>query len=193
MNDAASDIHPPHRDDDRQLTDAAVLAKTGKTWSEWFSILDAAGADQMDHRRIVAYLSRAHVVSPWWQQMVTVTYEQERVRRLKQSPMDDFQVSASKTVAAPVAAAYRSWVDPDRRRIWLDADLDISRAIPDRSLQVAFKAGTGTVDVDFHPRLDGTSQVALQHSGLPDAEAAESMRAFWARALDRLTALFAKE
>ena len=45
MNDAASDIHPPHRDDDRQLTDAAVLAKTGKTWSEWFSILDAAGAD----------------------------------------------------------------------------------------------------------------------------------------------------
>ena len=179
--------------DDRQLTDAAVVAKTGKTWSEWFSILDAAGAEQMDHRSIVAYLSRAHVVSPWWQQMVTVTYEQERVRRLKQSPMDDFQVSASKNVAATVEDAYRAWVDTARRLAWLEVDLDIRRAIPGRSLNIAWSDGKGTVDVDFHARMDGSCQVAVQHCGLPDGEAAESMRVFWAGALDRLAATFARE
>jgi len=27
-----------------RLSDAAVQAKTGKTWQEWFAVLDAAGA-----------------------------------------------------------------------------------------------------------------------------------------------------
>ena len=175
--------------DDRQLTDAAVLAKTGKTWAEWFAILDAAGAEQMDHRQIVAYLYRAHVVSPWWQQMVTVTYEQERARRLKQSQMDGFSVSASKTVSAPVETVYLAWTDPERRKAWLDADLAVKRAIPDRSLEVALPGEKGSVEVELRPRFDGGCQVVLQHTGLADAEAAEAMRAFWAAGLERLAAL----
>jgi hypothetical protein len=39
-----------------RLSDAAVEAKTGKTWQEWFSVFDAAGARQMHHQRIAAYL-----------------------------------------------------------------------------------------------------------------------------------------
>ena len=39
-----------------RLSDAAVQAKTGKTWQEWFAVLDAAGARAMDHQSIAAYL-----------------------------------------------------------------------------------------------------------------------------------------
>lgn len=188
MNDAASTTPPDRYHDDRQLSDAAVVAKTGKTWSEWFAILDKAGAEQMDHGQIVAYLSRAHVVSPWWQQMVTVTYEHERIQRLRQEQMDDYQAIARKTVGASAGLAYQSWFDPLRRAGWLSLDLDLRRAIPNRSLHIAWTDGKTFVDVDFHPRIDGTCQVAVQHLGLSDSEQAETMKAYWAAALERLAA-----
>ncbi len=34
-----------------RMSDAAVQAKTGKNWRQWFEILDAAGARKMDHTR----------------------------------------------------------------------------------------------------------------------------------------------
>jgi hypothetical protein len=58
-----------------RMSDAAVQAKTGKTWDEWFKILDKAGGKKMNHKEIVAYLSEKYGVGPWWRQMVTVTYE----------------------------------------------------------------------------------------------------------------------
>ena len=61
-----------------RMSDAAVQASTGKIWKEWFAILDKAGARKMDHKQIVAYLVKHHKVGPWWQQMVTVIYEQAR-------------------------------------------------------------------------------------------------------------------
>ena len=52
-----------------RMSDAAVQSKTGKTWPEWFKVLDAAGARKMSHQQIVAVLSKQHGVGPWWQQM----------------------------------------------------------------------------------------------------------------------------
>jgi len=61
------------------VSNEAVRAKTGKTWPDWFAILDKAGARKMDHKQIVAYLNEHHQVGPGWQQMVTVGYEQARI------------------------------------------------------------------------------------------------------------------
>ena len=54
--------------------DDAVKKATGKTWTEWFTILDQAGAQKMNHRQIVTLLRDQHGVGSWWQQMVTVGY-----------------------------------------------------------------------------------------------------------------------
>lgn len=59
-------------------SDAAVRVRTGKTWPEWFAFLDAAGAENMTHQQIIAYLIDEHEISSWWQQMVALTYEQAR-------------------------------------------------------------------------------------------------------------------
>ena len=49
-----------------RLSDAAVEAKTGKPWQEWFGVLDAAGARQMDHQSIAAHLYKHLGVPGWW-------------------------------------------------------------------------------------------------------------------------------
>ncbi|HEY4156870.1 MAG TPA: hypothetical protein VGM29_02190, partial [Polyangiaceae bacterium] len=40
------------------VTSEAVARRTGKNWAEWFALLDAAGAETMDHKGIVAVLAQ---------------------------------------------------------------------------------------------------------------------------------------
>ncbi|MBZ5536330.1 MAG: hypothetical protein LAO31_10280 [Acidobacteriia bacterium] len=88
-----------------RMSDEAVQGKAGRTWKEWFSILDAAGARKMNHKEIVAYLSSKHKVGSWWRQMVTVGYEQARgMRELHQKP-GGYEISVSKTI--PVSPSVR--------------------------------------------------------------------------------------
>ena len=61
-----------------RMSDAAVKSKTGKTWAEWFTLLDKAGGKKLDHKALVAHLDKRHRVDPWWRQMVAVSYEQAR-------------------------------------------------------------------------------------------------------------------
>jgi hypothetical protein len=43
--------------------------------------------------------------------MVTVGYEQVTGRRVKNQKTDGFEISVSKTIAAPVAVAFEAWKD----------------------------------------------------------------------------------
>ena len=49
-----------------RVSDAAVQAKTGKTWAEWFKVLDAAGAQKLTHKEIAAFLYEKLKVPGWW-------------------------------------------------------------------------------------------------------------------------------
>jgi hypothetical protein len=96
-------------------SDEAVRRRTGRGWQEWFEILDRAGAKDMDHKSIVAYLKENHAISSWWQQQVTVTYEQERGLRKVHQMADGYQISRSKTINVPLSDLYAAWEDEDRR------------------------------------------------------------------------------
>ncbi len=104
-----------------RVSDAAVQAKTGKTWAEWFAVLDAAGAAHMSHKAIVAHLAAHHTLEPWWQQNVTVMYERERGLRDKHQMVDGYQISVSKTIGVSVAALYHACADDALRQTWLPA------------------------------------------------------------------------
>jgi uncharacterized protein YndB with AHSA1/START domain len=180
--------------DPKRMSDEAVRAKTGRTWPEWFAILDAAGAQQMNHKEIVAFLHNEHGVGPWWQQMVTVTYEQARGMRARHQMPDGYQVGATKTIAAPAAALYQACVDPDQRQRWLpDAPLAISKATPGKSIRGAWGDERSRVDVQLYPKGESKTQVTIQHNKLADAESGDRMKAYWAEALERLRALASGE
>jgi hypothetical protein len=59
------------------MSDEAVKAKTGKTWSEWFAVLDKAKAQRMEHKAMAAYQHEKEGVPGWWRQMIAVAYERE--------------------------------------------------------------------------------------------------------------------
>ena len=174
-----------------RMSDDAVKAKTGKTWKQWFAILDRAGAKKMSHQEIVKFLNSEHAVGPWWQQMVTVTYEQQSgLRKAHQRP-DGYQISVSRTLNAPLRSVYQAFANEKRRNNWLGEDgLAIRTATPNKLMRVTWKDGMTTLEVSFAEKATGKSQVVVQHSKLPDAKSAAKMKTYWGGKLDRLRASF---
>ncbi|MBZ5588872.1 MAG: hypothetical protein LAO05_09945 [Acidobacteriia bacterium] len=168
------------------ISDEAVKAGTGKTWPEWFAILDDAHATKLGHKGIVALLAEQERVGPWWRQMVAVAYEQERGMRQKHQTLEGFQLSVSRTVGVPADALFRAWADERARAVWLpSADLTIRRATPPRSLRITWGDGS-TVDVSISARGRTRSRVVVDHKRLRDAEDVGRMKEYWAGALDAL-------
>ena len=142
-----------------RLSDAAVQAKTGKTWQEWFAVLDAAGARAMDHQSIAAHLYQQLRPPPgWWAQMVTVGYEQARGRRQKHQKPSGYEISRSKTFDVPLAKLFAAWQDKRRRGRWLkQAKLVIRKATPNKSLRITWADGKTSVEALFHAKGDNKS------------------------------------
>jgi uncharacterized protein YndB with AHSA1/START domain len=168
-------------------SDEAVKAKTGKTWPEWFAQLDAEGAKKMSHKEIVAVVRGKYGVGPWWQQQVTVVYEQSRGLRDKHETPAGFQASVSRTFNAPAAEVFKAWKEPRTRARWLnEPGLIVRKATPDKSLRITWADGQTSVDVGLYPKGEAKTQVALQHSKLANATAVKRQKAYWAEALARL-------
>ena len=169
-----------------RMSDEAVESKTGKNWNHWFKHLDTAGAKKMSHQEIVAHLSEKHGVRPWWTQMVAVTYEQARGLRDKHEKPGGYEISASRTIDAPVGKAFKAWTDEKTRRKWLPSNLAIRKATANKSLRITWEDGKTSLAVAFVAKGKDRTQVVAQHSKLPDAKAAAKMKTFWAKALNGL-------
>jgi uncharacterized protein YndB with AHSA1/START domain len=170
-----------------RMSDEAVKAKTGKTWKQWFAVIDKAGGKKLSHQDIVKYLKTEHAVGPWWQQMVTVTYEQARgLRDVHQKP-GGYQISVSRTVNVPISMLYHAFANDKARNAWLAEDgLAVRKATANKPMRVTWNDVKTSLEINFYPKGDDKSQVVVQHSKLPNAKAAATMKTFWGKALDRL-------
>jgi uncharacterized protein YndB with AHSA1/START domain len=172
------------------ISDAAVRKATGKGWAGWFTLLDKAGASQMSHKGIVAVLHDRHGVGRWWQQMVTVAYEQARGLREKHQKPDGYEISGNKTVAVPLATLFEAWLDTRIRSRWLsDSRFAIRKATPNKSLRITWVDSATHLDVNFYPKGERRSQVSLNHGKLRSAAQAARMKKYWAGELEKLKAL----
>lgn len=170
-----------------RMSDAAVKAKTGKGWVEWFTLLDKAGAKRLDHKAKVAFLHKRYSLGPWWEQMVAVTYEQVRGLREPHEKPEGYEIARSKTFNVPLSPLYGAWEDPEKRRRWLkDASFTIRKATRHKSLRFPWVDGQTQVVADFYSKGGAKSLVAVQHSKLPRAPAAAQMKAYWAARLAEL-------
>ena len=167
------------------VSDDAVRKATGKGWKDWVALLDKKGARKLDHRAIVALVSAAGA-GPWWQQMVTVGYEQARGLRAKHQKADGFAVSASRTIAAPASRVFRACVDAKERARWLPDALEITTQSEPRTVRARWPDDT-RLSIGISPKGDRT-QITVQHEKLPDEAAAAEMKVYWARRIDALRA-----
>ena len=176
-----------------RMSDEAAKAKTGKTWNEWFTILDKAGGKKMTHKEIVKYLSGEQGVGPWWQQMVTAAYEQRSGLRAEHQKPDGYEISVSRTVKAPLTTLYKAFGNEKRRKQWLPEEGLVERtATANKSMRVTWNDRKTILSISFLPKGEATSQIVVQHGKLPDAKAAAKMKKYWAEALDRLRAMLEK-
>ena len=169
------------------LSVKGVQAKTGKTYSDWFAILDAAGARKMSHKEIVAILHSRYRLGRWWEQKLTITYEHERGLRKKHETQSGYQISVSRTLPFSASQVFRVWRDKKARSKWLINDaLAISTATANRTLRGFWENGKTRVEVGFYPKGQSKCQVVVQHTKLGGSVEASRMKKYWSEALDRL-------
>ncbi len=172
-----------------RMSDAAIKAKTGKDWQQWFEILDKAGATKMSHKEIAEYLYDGRGVPGWWSQTVTVTYEQERGLRKKHERPDGYSVSASRTFEVPISVLYKHWSDEKLRKQWLKDKFIIRKATVNKSMRITWSDNNTNVEVNFYSKGASKSQVAVQHSKLASSAQIERTRSQWKAALERLSSV----
>lgn len=174
-----------------KIGDTAVEAATGKTWAQWFTLLDRAGGRKKTHKEIVAVMAGTYGVVPWWRQMVTVAYEQTRGLRGKHEKPDGFEISRTKTLGSPVGDVFEAFGTARRRVLWLPGERPLVRkATENRSLRITWTDGTN-VEVALHAKGPSKTQVTVQHGRLGTPRAAARLKAYWGSALDRLATYLA--
>jgi len=172
----------------RPYSDEVIRRNTGRTWDDWFALLDAWGAVRRPHPEIARWLQDEHGVGGWWAQGVTVAYEQARgLREPGQRRGGLYEVNATKTVAVPAGRLYEAFADPAVRGRWLpDGAFEVRTARPGRSIRANWEDGSTRLLVAFTARGEAKSQVAVTHERVPDAATADKLKAFWR---ERLAAL----
>ena len=168
------------------VSDAAVKAKTGRTWAQWCAVLDRAKADAMTHREIALMLHAQHELGDWWSQMVTVGYERAKGKRAPNQTVEGFRTSVSRTLTAPVSAVYAAWLDAERRDTWLPRQrFTLRTAIARKSMRITWPDGTD-LQVVFTAKGPRKTVLEVTHAKLAGAAAVRGCKSFWAERLDAL-------
>ena len=173
----------------RRYSDEVVRERTGKTWDEWFAVLDGWGATERSHPEIARWLDAEFGIGGWWSQGVTVEYERERGMRDYYQQGRDYTASASKTVNVPIEKLFDAFADDAARDRWIAGrPLRVRTARPHRSIRFDVDDGAGRVIADFTAKSDAKSMVAIQHERLPDRAATDAAKRWWTERLAALKA-----
>ncbi|MBM7787606.1 DUF4287 domain-containing protein [Tenggerimyces flavus] len=157
----------------------------GRTYAEWFGLLDEWGAPGQEFQEISAWLRQEHQLSAWWAQKLIVEYEQARGIRPAGARKDGtLTVGASKTVNVGVEQLYRA-VTEDRES-WLP-DLELRERTSRTNKSTRFDNADGTrVSFTFEAKDTGKSAIAVEHELIPDPEQAQQLKQFWQQRLAAL-------
>jgi hypothetical protein len=169
-----------------RVGDDVLKQRTGKTWAEWFPILDKAGAKKMNHTQIIDVLQKKFGVPGWWCQMVAVGYEHSRgLRELHQSSAG-FSASVSRTLDVGVKPLFAACADDKKRGAWIiDDKLVISTARPEKTVRGAWD-GASRLEIRFYVKGAAKTQVVIDHMKLASSSDVEKMKAYWSENLERL-------
>ena len=172
------------------MSDAAVAAKTGRTWAGWVDALDGAGAQQWPHRRIAECVHQQFKIGDWWGQTVAVGYERIKgLREIGQRRSGAYEASRSKTVPVPVGRLYRAFTDARLRNRWLPGvKLTIRKATPEKSVRITWDDET-SVEVWLTGKGEARSSVAVSHRKLTSKEDSARRKAYWGERLEALAGL----
>jgi hypothetical protein len=178
------------------VSNAKAIEKTGHGLDHWFAVLDRFGAVEKGHTAAARHLYDDHQVPGWYSQGITVAYERARgVRALNQRCDGEYEVSASKVIAADTATIVKAFTDARLRKLWIaKADTELGAALtaavtsktskgfvvrPDGQARFRYKWDGTIVQFYLYPKPGGKVSLVVQHTKLAGAEAVEARRAQW--------------
>ncbi len=167
------------------VSSEAVARRTGKSWDDWFDVLESAGAATLDQRGVIAILAQKHGIGPWWQQMIAVGYESLRGKSDKPVAADGFRINSSCTLDAPLPRVFRLWNDAGERARWLADDRFVVRGTTDTVIRARWGKGSSQVAVSFSEK-SGRTEVSVEHLQIESQGAADQMKAYWSKKLGLL-------
>jgi uncharacterized protein YndB with AHSA1/START domain len=190
------------------VSDAAVRKATGWGWDDWFALLDAAGARDWSHKKIVAWLAANAELSGWWRQSVAVAFEKAAGKRVLGETADaGFQVGVRTTVAAPLEAVWHALVSPTGKARWLlseTAELvpgaayeapdgtegEIRVVKPLDRIRFTYRrpvaAAASTVQIALVRSGQAKTAITFHHEKLRDPDERELMRRHWKDVAERI-------
>ncbi len=187
---AAEPAAPPAWIEQPGMSDEAIQRNTGKSWDEWFALLDAWGATERTHGEIARFVNDTYDFGGWWAQGVTVGYERARGMRKRHELTDGFAINASKTMAAPVERLYAAFLDEPLRDQWLEPGTLRQRTSQlNRSARFDVVASGTLLTVTFSAKGEAKASVHLQELKLPVADDVEPRKVFWKARLNHLATL----
>jgi hypothetical protein len=106
------------------VSEAAIAARTGRTWAEWVVTLDGAGARDLSHTAIADLVHGRFGVDDWWAQSVTVGYERLTGKRANLQKADGFaaQITVQQEKLASQDAALK------QKRVWAKSLRDLAES-----------------------------------------------------------------
>ncbi len=190
------------------MTEEAIRAATGKTWEEWFAVLDARGGPAQGRREINNYLYADCKIDIWWCSTLNIAYEAARGVVEKDGRPKGYTICATKTIAAPLEQVYDAWTTSQNLDRWFGAGNRADVADGGRFQNADGDAGTfkrvrankdlrftwehpehtpgGIVDVAFQDKGKGKTGIIATHDRIQTRAEADGLRAGWLGALDRL-------
>ncbi len=167
-------------------SDKALKAKTGHNWAEWYSLLDKAGARELEHKGIAKLVNSMHSAGEWWSQTVAVGYEQHIGKRSLYERSDgSFTMSTSKTLNISAREAYSFFVEEQKRTLWLEEKIVIRTATSPKSVRITWPDKTH-VAIWITSKNEAKCSVAIEHAKLTSQSDVNSRKEFWKTALQRL-------
>jgi hypothetical protein len=181
----------PQRVGDPGMAEEGIRKGTGQGWDDWLRELDAWGATSRTHTEIARHVGSSYDITGWWAQTVTVGYERARGMRAKHETTRGFEVSVSKTVAAPPEVVWPAIAEPDGRSAWMGPEtLTVRERGSKAGVRIRFDIpGDGTrVGIFLTPKGETRTVVTVTHERLAGPEAVAERRASWRERLGRLAA-----
>lgn len=194
---------------DRPVDDAACKADTGRSFSEWFALLDAFGGPTKGRRDIGNHLYEQYKVDPWWVATLNVAYEAHHGLSEKDGRAKGYTICATKSIKASPADCWSKFADAKSLDGWLGAKhaLDLREGGELRNAdgnRAAIRKFTSAkvlrlvwqqpdaapdtpVEIKFQPSGAKTT-VMITHDRLQTRADADGFRRAWGEALERLKA-----
>lgn len=169
-----------------EVVDERVIDATGKDWNEWCDIIDSWAGSVDGHTAVAAWLQSAHDVDGWWAQTVTGGWERITGRRLPgEMPDGTFTANKSKTISGDAAMIRKMLLDDDLREHLFPGKLTELRSKPEaKSIRIGFAAGVAGLSLT--EKGLGRVAITIQHSKLPERDAIEEWKFYWAEWLEAI-------